>query len=513
MKTVRVLQLGREDFSGRMQVADCAEWHYEPDFSKLPEKDFDVAILDRGLSAEEEAYLERFLRAHCLFVTDAVDLEKEDAARELFVRKVGKILSAEKMAAFVKQDLPYFFPGSYGEKYQPQDLALAQGYQGEVSWIGYEGVALNGEYGETFRQLLFWRGNIPIEAGQTLEFWLEYEKEETLELALELRILRFGYGTEPDMQDVRVFSGEELNRMIYVENQAENRGYLFASLSAKGMGRLTLTALHDRYSRKGNGCFLPGGRRIVTSKREEIFSYFDPGNLKPPLNVYFSGYKTKEGFEGYNMMRKLEHPFLLIAEARLEGGGFYLGEAEYEDAIERVIRKYIKALGFQNSDVILSGLSMGSVGALYYGARIHPDTILVGKPLPSVGDVAANERINRPGGFPTSLDVLHKLCGSLGQDAVQRMNRRFWDVFDRTDWSGTKFAVAYMIEDDYDQTAYEKLQSHLMNADAQIYGKGLHGRHNDNTAGIVNWFVNQYQEIIWKDFDGTWEESDGSDER
>lgn len=73
--------------------------------------------------------------------------------------------------------------------------------------------------------------------------------------------------------------------------------------------------------------------------------------------------------------------------------------------------------------------------------------------------------------------------------------------FDQTDWSDTRFVVAYMVEDDYDGTAYEKLQSHLKDAGVRIYGKGLHGRHNDNTSGIVNWFVNQYRTIIRDDFD------------
>ena len=30
--------------------------------------------------------------------------------------------------------------------------------------------------------------------------------------------------------------------------------------------------------------------------------YFNPGDLKPPLAVYFSGYRSAEGFEGRGMM-------------------------------------------------------------------------------------------------------------------------------------------------------------------------------------------------------------------
>lgn len=501
MKTVRVLQLGTEDFSDFMQISDCAEWYYEPDFSELPEKDFDVVILDREITEEEFDYLIRFLRAYCLFITETVPFTKGDKTYQLLIRKLGKRVSAEELKILLKEDLPDYFSGSYGEKYQPWDLSIAQGFQGRVSWRGFEGVDLDGDYGDELTQTVFWRINIPIEGKQALEFWLEYAKENTVETSLEIRILRSGYDGDVNKRDVWTFSEKELDHIVYIENKSKDRGYIFVSLKAKGQGRLTVTALHDRYSRRGKGNFLPGGRRAVTSEREEIFYYFDPGNLKPPLNVYFSGYKTQEGFEGYYMMRKMEHPFLLITDVRLEGGSFYIGSEEYESIIEQIIREHMRKLGFQNSEVILSGLSMGTFGALYYGCRIRPHSILIGKPLASIGDVAANERIDRPGVFPASLDVLHKACGSLSQNAVGQLNDRFWNAFDHADWSGTCLAVAYMIEDDYDKTAYETFQSHLKDPNARIYGKGLHGRHNDNTAGIVGWFTNQYREIIQNDFE------------
>ncbi|MCI9336739.1 MAG: accessory Sec system protein Asp2 [Lachnospiraceae bacterium] len=503
MKTVRVLQLGTEDFSKTMQISDCAEWYYEPDLSETPEKDFDVVLLDREITADEFDCLMQFSRAYCVFVTEKVSLKKGSMTRRFSIRKMGKKISAERLAHLLKEELPDYFAGSYGEKYKPENMSIAQGFSGKVSWKGYEGIDLAGEYGNELTQIVFWRNNIPIEIGQTIEFWLEYAKDETVEISLEIVILQFGYGTDPVVQSVHTYSESELRDVIYIENRSEKVGHIFASLRAKGTGHLTVTALHDRHSRKGKGVFMPGGKRSVTSEREEVFYYFDPGNVMPPLNVYFSGYKTQEGFEGYYMMRRMGHPFLLISESRLEGGGFYLGSEKYEDSIEQIIREHMKKLGFQNSEVILSGLSMGTFGALYYGCRIHPHTILIGKPLASIGDVAANERIRRPGGFPTSLDVLHKVCGSLSQDAVSKLNDRFWNAFDQTDWSGTRFAVAYMIEDDYDGTAYEKLQSHLKNANTQIYGKGIHGRHNDNTSGIVGWFVNQYRGIIRNDFDRT----------
>ena len=497
------MQLGAEDFGRSIPISECAEWYYEPDFSELPERDFEMVILDREVTAEEFDHLIRFSRAYSLFLTETVPLKEDGLTYQLYIRKMGRRISYGDLERLLTDELPDYFPGSYGEKFQPQDMSVAQGFRGKAAWRGSEGIDLDGEYGDEFTQIVFWRYNIRLFEKEATEFWLEYTKDDTVEILLEITFLQFMYSSVPECQNVWTFSERELKDIVYVENTTEKLGYLFPSVKAKGHGHLTVTALHDRHSRRGKGNFIPGGGRVVTSEREEAFYYFDPGNLKPPLNVYFSGYKTKEGFEGYYMMRKMEHPFLLITEARLEGGCFYIGSEEYENMIEQIIRRCMGSLGFKGSEVILSGLSMGTFGALYYGCRIHPNTILMGKPLASLGDVAGNMRINCPGG-QSWLDVLHKICGSLDQDAVRRLNDRFWDIFDRTDWSGTRFAVAYMIEDDLDGNAYEYLQSHIKDAGARIYGKGLHGRHNDNTSGIVGWFVNQYREIIWNDFDRMW---------
>lgn len=508
MKTVRVLQLGEQDLSTLMPVSSCAQWHYEPDISEPPGKDFDLAILDREITEDELAYLLRFLRAYTLFVTENVSLKKGSPAFWLMLRKMGKRILPEELETLLSQELQDYFPGSYGEKYAPKNLSVAQGFAGKVSWRGYEGVDLEGDFGNELTQVAFWRNSIPIEENQAIDFWLEYAKEGTVEIALEISLFNFSYGSVPQTIRTQTFSEKDMEDIVYVENTGK-RSFLFASIQAKGTGKLTVCALHDRHSRRGKGMFLPGGKRCVTQEREEIFYYFDPGNLKPPLNVYFSGYKTREGFEGYKMLRRMGRPFLLIAEARLEGGAFYIGSEEYENALKRVIRSHMEILGFQNSEMIFSGLSMGTYGALYYGCLLRPHTILLGKPLASIGDVAQNERIARGGGFPTSLDMLHKFCGSLSSGAAEQLNDRFWNMFDQTEWGSTQFAVAYMIEDDYDSTAYEMLRSHLKGTRVRIYGKGLHGRHNDNTSGIVKWFVTQYNKIIEDHFDNAQGETGG----
>ena len=200
------------------------------------------------------------------------------------------------------------------------------------------------------------------------------------------------------------------------------------------------------------------------------------------------------------MMIKMGCPFLLLAEQRFEGGGFYMGSPEFERTMVRIIDKYLSKLGFYPGDLILSGISMGTIGSMYYGCDLKPHALILGKPLASLGNIAQNERLKRPGGFPTSLDLLQKFSGDMTMAGVESLNERVWSKIRNTDFSHTKFIVSYMFEDDYDDTAYETLLSELNSVGVQVYGKGLHGRHNDNTAGIGAWFKGQYERVLKEDF-------------
>ena len=495
MKKVRILQLGSTDFSTRYALGPEAVWFYEPDLSEAPEKDFDMAILDRCVTEAEAEVLYHRVRAHCLFCLK--DVKPDAPTQWIIASKCGRPIVREELETFLREEPQYYFPKPYGEKVKIEEVAVAQGFKGSVKWNGFSDVTLNGDYGEDFNQILYMRYNVPMSQDSYTDFWLEYKKDPGIEIAL--RITEFAPGSVSGVERETIISEAELQNVVALNNPKCNT-FAFVSLLARGKGTFRFVALHTRLSRNGRGCFLPGGQRVVTSDREEAFFYFDPADMKPPLNVYFSGYKTQEGFEGYNMMRNLGCPFLLVSEARLEGGGFYMGSPEYESMIARQLEHYISLLGFTREQVIFSGLSMGTYGALYYGCSVRPHMILLGKPLASIGNVAHNEKTIRPGGFPTSLDVLHKHTGAMDGAAVQALNDRFWDRFDRTDWGQTTFAAAYMIEDDYDSDAYQTLISHLKDDGVQVIGKGLHGRHNDNTGGIVDWFITQYFTAVREDF-------------
>ncbi len=491
---IRILQLGDEDWSSKYRLPEKIEYFYAESFVQTEEKPYDLVFLDRTPKEEEIDPLRKVIKAYSLYVTESVVLS--DRGKWLYAVNKGQRLPAKDIQRFLLEEVKFYYPHPYGEKFKPGNIAIAQGFSGKVTWNGSCSVVLEGDFGEEFNQAVFWRNNIPIFQGKVIEFWLEYKKTPGIDISMV--VTQFSRGSISNILKRWVFSEEELSQLVLIDSESQD-STVFVSLHARGRGEIQVIALHDRNSRGSHGCFLPGGERYVTSEREEVFCYFDPGDLKPPLNVYFSGYKTRQGFEGYYMMKKMGSPFLLMAEPRLEGGSFYVGSGEYEKLETEIIRAHMKELGFTSDQVILSGISMGSCGALYCGCTIRPHALILGKPVASLGTIVANHRYLPPKGA-NPLDLLLALEKDTDQTAVKSLDAHFWEKFDAADWGKTKFILAYMIEDEVDPEAYPMLLSHLHTSGVQVYGKGLHGRHNDNTAGIVGWFRSQYRKVLQEDF-------------
>lgn len=492
---IKVLQLGTEDWKKTYFIPPYLELTFSEEFCEESHSAFDLVFADRPVKETELSALCKVTKAHTLYVTE--DMIWNDVTKEFYARKAGKQISKRNIQLFLLEEARNYFSKPYGEKFSPKNLAVAQGFPGRVYWNGYENVLLEGDFGQELTQAVYWRNNIPVLENQAIELWLEYEKDPGIEIALS--VTQFVQGTVSGIQQQWYFPEKDLEDVVIIDNHMP-QGSVFISLLAKGKGKLKVIALNDRYSRRGHGTFLPGGQRFVTSNREELFYYFDPGDLKPPLAVYFSGYKTMQGFEAYHMIRSMGCPFLLLAEPRIEGGSFYLGNEEYEKAVPDIIKKHMMQLGFTDDQVIMSGLSMGAFGAMYYGCDLLPHAIILGKPLLNLGTVAGNERLHRPGGFPTSLDVLHFATGGTDETSIEVLNRRFWNKFDATVWNNTKIIAAYMLEDDYEADAYHMLVSHINDSGLQIYGKGIHGRHNDESSAVVEWFKNQFNKVLLEDF-------------
>lgn len=178
-----------------------------------------------------------------------------------------------------------------------------------------------------------------------------------------------------------------------------------------------------------------------------------------------------------------------------------MGGEAFEKRVSDLIQEKLDFLGFDSSQLIMSGLSMGTFGATYHGAKLAPHAIVIGKPVFSLGEVALKEKIIRPGGFTTSLDLLRIFGSSYSDRGARDLDERFWKQFREADFSKTKFVVCYMKDEDYDATAFQKILDYTKGErSAKVVMKGIVGRHNDNFGPQIRWFVTQYYNVLKADF-------------
>ncbi|MGY3741914.1 accessory Sec system protein Asp2 [Leuconostoc inhae] len=463
-----------------------------PDYVLLNHLDFDI---NQSKKILEELFNNHAVDCDILYDTESV--QDEVIVQQLQNSgAIGiKLGDPDEFASFL---LHFFFGGQEGAKLSVGNKVSLLSETTKMNINGNTNTEFEDNFGHNFKQIYSWRYNYVFQENKVIEVWLEYEADHQVEVMLSLT--RVSGDGQSVLKNVAIM-GSELKQPYTIENFNPGE-YLFCSLFVKGQGQIKVGQLHIRRSRSQFGTFFIGGKRIVSqNNKQEIMTYFHPGDRKPPLSVYFSGYRSAEGFEGNFMMKNMGTPYLLITDPRIEGGGFYMGEQDLETGIIQTIKHALDQLQFTNKDLILSGLSMGTYGAFYYASDLNPHAVIVGKPLVNIGNVAYNEHGIRPNGFPTSLDVLYNLTGGNSKDSKERLNKRFWDKFSNGDFTNTKFNIAFMKNDDYDPTAFYDLKDMFENTDVTILSKGFVGRHNDNSYGINKWFLRQYQNILEYDFE------------
>ena len=425
-------------------------------------------------------------------------------AQDYFKCKVVRPLPLTEWAQIVEWLQTRLFEHQGGGKVNPSAFEAAPGYHGSLEFNGFVAVELEADFGADFQPVGTYRWGSYIDPGKLLKVWPEYSH--SAGVALRMVVYEAPPGEPYRFKKRWVFDEAQMVNQVPVPG-APAEGTLCVTFEAKGQGWLSLGNVHFRWSRHEMGEFLPGGGRIVDHDRREVDYYFNPGDLKPPLNVYFSGYRTAEGFEGFYMMRSFGAPFLLFADPRLEGTGFYLGSPEFEAQIKDRIKQTLDWLGFDQHQLNTSGLSAGTFGALYYGSQLGAHSIIIGKPLANLGDVAQKEQSVRYGGFPTSLDIVNLHTPQEVQRAgrkaiVKAMNQRFWHVFDQADLDDTQLMLTYMHQDDYDDKTYHDMLAHLAATGKHPYliSRGLNGHHNDGLTETAVWFKKQYLTMLERDF-------------
>lgn len=497
---MRVLQIGRDDWSATCRIPADVEWSF---LDVADASGFDAAIVGRTDVTVVDAHCELgrleavdgVIAPHAFLVSRALMDGFDERYRSFFERKAVVFEDFGDRQGIVERLPRQFFAKPFGQKLEIRKALVSPLHRADAWFEGSAYLATTVD-GEDLRQLVMWRENIAYESSRPLELWPEYVKDEGCEIEFAVQLIQSG--TSDVIAHQQRYSEAELAEPIVFSHPTS--GYLSCSIFARGRGTVRIGPIHYRHSRFGAGHFLPGGRRLVDRRREELFYYFHPGDLRPPLNVYFAGYRPAEGFEGYFMMTGLGHPFLLVTDPRLEGGRFYLGSEELEGQLLQTIRELVDALGLREEDVIFSGLSMGSFGALYYGSRFRAHAIIAGKPIVDLGHVAERSRLVRPKDFLTILDIVN-FWSKTDRDGTATTADDFTrGLIER--WKGepgfgdTKLLMSYMEQDDYDGEAYYTLLGSQAGKPTTIIARGYQGRHNDDSASIVAWFVNQYRRVI-----------------
>ncbi|USS90029.1 accessory Sec system protein Asp2 [Fructilactobacillus carniphilus] len=520
VRQTKVIQLGGSELPIKEHFSESFTFQY---FSlKLPE---DVVAMEDELFKEDQlrnryqlavfilgpqsfAYLMpqllKQLPAHQIIYgqADKTTVEIDDLLQSKFAKQVDLL----RPGAVVKFIEDVFFKGQFGLRLEFEQMEVTSTFRGKITQLGNGRISIHDADLNGWTQAINQRMTLALEKETNYEFWPEFKLNSGAEVQFKLYLLD---KTGVEIKECYLVKGDELKKGQAFRFKTPNEEcMLYVSVFLNGnVTVFSLQNLHIRKFRREFGTYLVDAKLISDPINDngQIAYYFNPGDFKPPLNVYFSGFRTAEGFEGNRMMSQLgdgHAPFLLIADERLAGGAFYIGSKEFETEVVKMICDHLNQLHFSSKDLILSGLSMGTTAALYYAAKLAPYAVIVGKPLVNLGTIAANERINRPHQFETALDLLLLREGSTEIAAQNNLNQYFWDNFSSGDFTNTTFAIAYMRQDDYDREAFHDLFNFLKNQNPfiRILYKGLTGRHNDDTSGVGAWFQRQYQNILARDF-------------
>ena len=504
-KDYKILQIGIDNWAHHYEIPENMDWYYFCPNSPLAlRKMMEMEEITRfhSILIEEGQYLSDLLRfvhhiePHTLFYNQ--DFKTTDSGiLDLLKKRCALAVDFSDPQQLINDLSKSLFGGGYGDKLFPSTIQMNPNFTGAISYQGFDYVSLEGDFGQDFSQLAYWSYNVIVQQKLPIELWLEYEKQGNCDFRLLIR--KIWSGSVDDFFEEIIVSENDLEKALFMDS-LDGDYFLSISVEARGHGTIKLGNLHKRWSRKQFGKFVLGGNILHDSKRDEINYFFHPGDFKPPLAVYFAGFRPAEGFEGYFIMKNLGCPFILFSDPRLEGGAFYMGTDELEGKVKETIDYYLDYLGFERQDLILSGLSMGTFPSLYYGATFEPYAIIVGKPLVNLGTIANRGRLASPRVFPTSFDVLKHQTGGVSLNHMLELDQRFWKIFKQANFSKTTFGLSYMKDEDMDPQAYEQLVSYLCNTGAKILSKGTAGRHNDDTDTNVAWFIHFYRMVLENGF-------------
>lgn len=502
---MRVLQLGAENWADKYQVPNDIEWH----FNDFPErqvvvnakhnKNYDVVIITDSIDFDKEKWtsLQKKVYPYNVLILPEIKDKLNDAGKYFLKCQVAEDIKEDPQTLIDHLKTRYFFQ-QFGLRFFPQNIILNQEVVKEYSFQDSAHMQVRIYSPDKWSTIGTYKYKLGLIHDHITKLWLEAQKEN---IDLRLKLFIRNPATDGDPTEVKTInicdSKNEAEVPVPVSNINKN---MTVVLQAKGNGNLVIGVLHSRWSREGRGSIVTGGKRIVDLNRfEDIAYYFNPGDLKPPLNIYFSGANWSEAFQGLGLFRRVGAPALLFTDLRLEAGQYFDSPDHYMmEQIVKVIKETMEELHFDNSQIIVNGSSMGSYAALKIGAKLGAYMINVSKPIGSVGFVAGRTRLQRPDNYEAALDVAKRLTDS-NRISLEELNDEFWDEFNSSDLSNTRVFVAYKENDDYDNAINKLKQSPAIQNAAQFSFKGFPGRHIDGNDDI-EWFTSRIKQVLKDDF-------------
>lgn len=509
---MRVLQLGSKDWSKQYSVPKDTDWHFN-DFPEpivigkngkvKPTKRYDVVILTNktNLKTEDWDKLQWLVDPYHVLYLPQVENIISERARKFLVCQAAERITEDPQILINHLQIRYFF-GQSGIRIFPDQLSLNESKVSQFEYQDSGHVKLKINAPGQWVNIGSYRRSLMLDPNRLIKLWLEFQAKN---VQLRFRIFIQPNGSDGDPKDNKVITLEysSLKEVIIPVDPSNDARFACISLEARGQGDLVLGVLHSRWSREGKGAFIAGGQRLINAnKREDIGCFFNPGDMKPPLNVYFSGARGLEGFEAYPLFRNLHAPSLLFTDMRLSIGQFYDdAEGSMGRKIKDKILDVLDRLHFDRSQLIMNGISMGTYPAMKYGAQLGAYMINVAKPLGDLGYIAYRSRLQRPDEFDTIFDIDHQILDQDVQlDKLKQLDERFWQEFNNADLSKTRLFVGYMKNDDYDNHAIDKLkESPAVKKALQFSYKGYGGRHNADPT-VNTWFIGRLTQVLKDDF-------------
>lgn len=495
MADISVLQIGEQDWTPNINQ-NHIEWHYTSvlDLPVYLARQKDPYILEQTYVVLTDHVLNSTLLSgqisdwpafRTIYFTDNVTPDFQTVLDE---RRAFKLLdnTPEKVSRRILDDLHFYqigfstrFNESQFEPYVPENVTFKR--EGRFS------AQFDGDFGNEWQQigqLNTVKNDFSTEKENVV--WLDYDHSDNVEVQVQ-----FVFFKDKKIQLIQTISGESLTQLTAVGGLSDYSDYKIL-IFGRGHGQIDLHVLHQRYNRHGLGLLMPGDNWDLTPEREEILSYFNPGDRKGPLIVNFSGLRLHvDGFEMLGPLRDIGTPYLLFTDARMQGGAFNIGSENYESKIIEIIHQAMDELNLSPKDVILTGYSMGSFPAMYYAADIKPGAIVVAKPIVNIGTLTENPEFPRAFNQDWTLDLRRYLAGRMDPEDSEGLNQIFWEHIGKSDFSDTDLSLFTMAQDEYDGQSLPQLISFFQSRHATLTHHIEEGSHTEKIPEMIAFIVSE----------------------